>query len=69
LVDRSVVEGIPDDERKRQEVGSQPGLGSGVDLGQAIFELIATESAYVRDLQMIVEVGWRSIGSMGAHGL
>ncbi|CAE6423462.1 unnamed protein product, partial [Rhizoctonia solani] len=42
LVDKSVVEGIPDDERKRQE---------------AIFELIATESAYVRDLQMIVEGG------------
>ncbi|KAJ1309363.1 hypothetical protein OPQ81_006142 [Rhizoctonia solani] len=40
LVDKSVVEGIPDNERKRQE---------------AIFELIATESAYVRDLQMIVE--------------
>ncbi|KAH7317531.1 hypothetical protein B0J17DRAFT_724373 [Rhizoctonia solani] len=40
LVDKSVAEAIPDDERKRQE---------------AIFELIATESAYVRDLQMIVE--------------
>ncbi|CAE7139400.1 unnamed protein product, partial [Rhizoctonia solani] len=46
LVDKSVVEGIPDDERKRQE---------------AIFELIATESAYVRDLQMIVEKFYASM--------
>ncbi|KAG9114454.1 hypothetical protein FRC07_007636, partial [Ceratobasidium sp. 392] len=46
LVDRSVVEGIPDDERKRQE---------------AIFELIATESAYVHDLQMIVEKFYASM--------
>ncbi|KAG8679028.1 hypothetical protein FRC08_017280, partial [Ceratobasidium sp. 394] len=46
LVDRSVVEGIPDNERKRQE---------------AIFELIATESAYVHDLQMIVEKFYASM--------
>ncbi|KAG8749194.1 hypothetical protein FRC11_011540, partial [Ceratobasidium sp. 423] len=49
LVDKSVVEGIPDDERKRQE---------------AIFELIATESAYVRDLQMIVEKFYASMVPM-----
>ncbi|KAF8749948.1 Pleckstrin homology domain, partial [Rhizoctonia solani] len=49
LVDKSVVNGIPDDERKRQE---------------AIFELIATESAYVRDLQMIVEKFYASMVQM-----
>ncbi|PIL33059.1 transporter [Ganoderma sinense ZZ0214-1] len=41
LVDKSALEGIPSGERRRQE---------------AIFELIATEAAYVRDLQLIVEV-------------
>ena len=41
LLDQSTLEGIPDMERKRQE---------------AIFELINTEAAYVRDLQLIVEV-------------
>ncbi|KAJ3827567.1 hypothetical protein F5880DRAFT_1609212 [Lentinula raphanica] len=41
LVDKSALEGIPPNERKRQE---------------AIFELIATENAYVHDLQLIVEV-------------
>ncbi|EKM83232.1 hypothetical protein AGABI1DRAFT_118549 [Agaricus bisporus var. burnettii JB137-S8] len=39
LVDRTALEGIPMQERKRQE---------------AIFELINTEVAYVRDLQLIV---------------
>ncbi|KIY46490.1 hypothetical protein FISHEDRAFT_75585 [Fistulina hepatica ATCC 64428] len=46
LVDFSALEGIPADERKRQEV---------------IFELIATEGAYVRDLQLIVEVFYSSM--------
>jgi actin cytoskeleton-regulatory complex protein PAN1 len=41
LIDKSALEEIPPKERKRQE---------------AIFELIATEGAYVRDLQLIVEV-------------
>lgn len=46
LVDRSVLETMSDRERKRQE---------------AIFELIATEGAYVRDLQLIVEVFYRGL--------
>lgn len=41
LVDKSALDGIPPGERRRQE---------------AIFELINTEAAYVRDLQLIVEV-------------
>lgn len=41
LVDRSALEEIPKQERRRQE---------------AIFELIATEADYVRDLQLVVEV-------------
>ncbi|KAJ4490290.1 hypothetical protein J3R30DRAFT_3278216 [Lentinula aciculospora] len=41
LVDKSALEGIPPNERRRQE---------------AIFEIIATEHAYVRDLQLVVEV-------------
>lgn len=41
LVDKSALEEIPTKERRRQE---------------AIFELITTEAAYVRDLQLIVEV-------------
>lgn len=41
LVDRSALEGIPKEERKRQE---------------AIFELIFTEADYVRDVQLLVEV-------------
>ncbi|KAI0085934.1 hypothetical protein BDY19DRAFT_963763 [Irpex rosettiformis] len=41
LIDKSALEEIPPKERRRQE---------------AIFELIATEGAYVRDLQLIVEV-------------
>ncbi|KAL5528859.1 hypothetical protein ACEPAG_4833 [Sanghuangporus baumii] len=49
LLDRDVLEGIPPPERKRQE---------------AIFELINTESAYVRDLQLIVEVFYSSMVSM-----
>ncbi|KZT11160.1 uncharacterized protein LAESUDRAFT_754850 [Laetiporus sulphureus 93-53] len=40
LVDKSALEEIPVKERRRQE---------------AIFELITTEAAYVRDLQLIVE--------------
>ncbi|KAF9650631.1 hypothetical protein BDM02DRAFT_1351141 [Thelephora ganbajun] len=41
LVDKSALDGIPPQERKRQE---------------AIFELIITESSYVRDLQLVVEI-------------
>jgi hypothetical protein len=41
LVDKTVLDEIPARERKRQE---------------SIFELINTEIAYVRDLQLIVEV-------------
>ncbi len=40
-MDKNALDGIPPGERKRQE---------------AIFELINTEVAYVRDLQLIVEV-------------
>lgn len=65
LVDKSVVEGLPDTERKRQEVGYMPCVCVMVaDRVQAIFELIATESAYVRDLQMIVEVGGLGVGGL-----
>ncbi|KAF8589690.1 hypothetical protein K439DRAFT_300209 [Ramaria rubella] len=46
LVDKTALDGIPPDERRRQEV---------------IFELIATESAYVRDLQLIVETFYGSM--------
>lgn len=46
IVGPSALEMIPDKERKRQE---------------AIFELIATESAHVRDLQIIVEVFFNSM--------
>ncbi|PPQ97490.1 hypothetical protein CVT26_002719 [Gymnopilus dilepis] len=46
LVDKNALEGIPPGERKRQE---------------AIFELINTEVAYVRDLQLIVEVFYSSM--------
>ncbi|KAL5533504.1 hypothetical protein ACEPAF_5280 [Sanghuangporus sanghuang] len=49
LLDGGVLEGIPPPERKRQE---------------AIFELINTEAAYVRDLQLIVEVFYSSMVSM-----
>jgi len=41
LVDKSALQEIPPNERKRQE---------------AIFEFIATEATYVRDLQLIVEI-------------
>lgn len=62
LVDKSALDGLPDRERRRQEVclrfGSihkrKPILMRMV--GKAIFELIATEGAYVRDLQLVVEV-------------
>ncbi|KAJ3522358.1 hypothetical protein NMY22_g11925 [Coprinellus aureogranulatus] len=46
LIDKTALEGIPPNERKRQE---------------AIFELINTEVAYVRDLQLIVEVFYSSM--------
>ncbi|VDB85180.1 unnamed protein product [Peniophora sp. CBMAI 1063] len=46
LVDKAALEGLPERERKRQE---------------AIFEFIATEAAYVRDLQLIVEVFYGSM--------
>ncbi|KAF8959742.1 hypothetical protein BDZ97DRAFT_1836791 [Flammula alnicola] len=46
LVDKNALDGIPPGERKRQE---------------AIFELINTEVAYVRDLQLIVEVFYSSM--------
>ncbi|THV00744.1 hypothetical protein K435DRAFT_750939 [Dendrothele bispora CBS 962.96] len=49
LVDKTALDGIPPNERKRQE---------------AIFELIATENAYVRDLQLIVEVFYSSMMPM-----
>ncbi|TFY54721.1 hypothetical protein EVG20_g9594, partial [Dentipellis fragilis] len=46
LVDRSALEGMAPRERSRQE---------------AIFEFIATEAAYVRDLQLIVEIFYSSM--------
>ncbi|KAF8874204.1 hypothetical protein CPB84DRAFT_1967046 [Gymnopilus junonius] len=49
LVDKTALDGIPPGERKRQE---------------AIFELINTEAAYVRDLQLIVEVFYSSMMPM-----
>ncbi len=49
LVGRELLSGLSDTERKRQE---------------AIFELIATETAHVRDVQIIVEVFFNSMQSM-----
>ncbi|TDL18518.1 hypothetical protein BD410DRAFT_497704 [Rickenella mellea] len=49
LVDKEVLDGIPVRERRRQE---------------GIFELINTEAAYVRDLQLIVEVYYSSMLSL-----
>ncbi|EMD34285.1 hypothetical protein CERSUDRAFT_117167 [Gelatoporia subvermispora B] len=49
LIDSSALEEIPPRERRRQE---------------AIFELIATEAAYVRDLQLIVEVFYANLLSV-----
>ncbi|EIN07872.1 hypothetical protein PUNSTDRAFT_103983 [Punctularia strigosozonata HHB-11173 SS5] len=46
LVDKTALEDVPTKERKRQE---------------SIFEFIATEAAYVRDLQIIVEVFYASM--------
>ncbi|KAL6308638.1 hypothetical protein BKA93DRAFT_822360 [Sparassis latifolia] len=46
LVDKSALVEIPTKERRRQE---------------AIFELITTEAAYVRDLQLIVEVFYANL--------
>ena len=56
-MDREALEGIPGPERKRQEV-SLGRLVQGFILTwrKTIFELINTESTYVRDLQLIVEV-------------
>jgi hypothetical protein len=63
LVDKSALEGLPDRERRRQEVCFfvlAPCISVRQSLihvaGKAIFELIATEGAYVRDLQLVVEV-------------
>ena len=54
------MEGILPDERKRQEVRNHRHCHyyseKEMKLLQAIFELISTEAAYVRDLQLIVEV-------------
>jgi actin cytoskeleton-regulatory complex protein PAN1 len=62
-VDKTALEGIPPGERKRQEVAFHfprhfvPFITCSFNLVlQAIFELINTELAYVRDLQLIVEV-------------
>ncbi|KAH9890504.1 hypothetical protein C8Q73DRAFT_651881 [Cubamyces lactineus] len=49
LVDKSALEEIPTAERRRQE---------------AIFELITTEGAYVRDLQLIVEHFYANVYSL-----
>ncbi|KAI0333129.1 hypothetical protein GY45DRAFT_1320068 [Cubamyces sp. BRFM 1775] len=49
LVDKSALEEIPAAERRRQE---------------AIFELITTEGAYVRDLQLIVEHFYANVYSL-----
>ncbi|KAI0657182.1 hypothetical protein C8Q70DRAFT_1005943 [Cubamyces menziesii] len=49
LVDKSALEEIPAPERRRQE---------------AIFELITTEGAYVRDLQLIVEHFYANVYSL-----
>jgi len=70
LVDKSALEGLPDRERRRQEVCLR--FGSTLTCktvlmrmgDKAIFELIATEGAYVRDLQLVVEVrGYYMINS------
>ena len=67
LVDKSALDEIPPAERKRQEVCysllKHPILQ--IDhFQQAIFELIATEAAYVRDLQLIVEVFYSNLLSI-----
>lgn len=49
VVDKCALEDIPAKERKRQE---------------AIFEFIATEAAYVRDLQLIVEVFYTNLNPL-----
>jgi hypothetical protein len=62
LVDKSALEGLPDRERRRQEASLHFGStlnGTTVLIrmdDKAIFELIVTEGAYVRDLQLVVEV-------------
>lgn len=60
LVENSALEGIPTRERKRQEVSPDSFIRRQflkmLFDKQAIFEFIATESAYVRDLQLIVEL-------------
>ena len=58
-MDKSALEGLPDRERRRQEVCLRFCPIHKVLMrmvGKAIFELIATEGAYVRDLQLTVEV-------------
>jgi len=70
LVDKSALEGLPDRERRRQEASLRFGStlnGTTVLIrmdDKAIFELIVTEGAYVRDLQLVVEVrGYYMINS------
>ncbi|ORY26048.1 hypothetical protein BCR39DRAFT_542389 [Naematelia encephala] len=57
LVDPGVLDSMSGRERKRQEVGDAHSrrLESMTLMSQAIFEFIATEAAYNRDLQLIVE--------------
>lgn len=68
-MDKSALEGLPDRERRRQEVGFCLGFMPKCKTvlihlaGKAIFELIATEGAYVRDLQLVVEVCERFVPS------
>ena len=56
LVDKSVVQELPKEERRRQEACSYAvhRLLHLTGTLQAIFELICTEADYVRDLQLIV---------------
>jgi actin cytoskeleton-regulatory complex protein PAN1 len=57
LVNRDALEGLLPGERKRQEVKITSYAAYFFLIPwQAIFELIATEAAYVRDLQIIVGV-------------
>ena len=59
-MDKAALEGLPERERKRQEaryfVTQMQATLTHIGYHQAIFEFIATEAAYVRDLQLIVEV-------------
>lgn len=60
-MDKSALDGIPTSERRRQEVSEHVAAWDVLFnyFTQAIFELIATEVTYVRDLQLIVEVRTR----------